>query len=205
MANILVLNTPNENYEGLFYAQVQTPPEVARLPESSIIYDVDLNTRSIKAPRFLSVSKDHKSAVFYFKVSRYYDHMDLTETICLIQYIPPGGTEGMAYTYVVPFYDIKTFEHENKILIPWVVSGAAAQKEGSIQFAIRFYKVSGEGQNAKLIYNLNTLPAKSQILHGLELNDERMEEAYEQIANAYESLISDLSNQRTTWVVLGSD
>ena len=200
--SLIIPESTENNYEGLFNAQVQTPPEIVRLPETSIIYDVDLNTRVINAPRFLSVSKDHKSTVIYFKMDRYFDYMDLTDTICLVQYIPPGSKKGAAYTYVVPYFDIWTFEDENKILIPWVISGAAAQNEGIIDFAIRFYKVSGEGIDAELIYNLNTMPASSRILHGLELNDERMEAAYQKIASEYETLINDLSNQHTVWTIL---
>lgn len=202
MSNVLTIEQTKKSLDQLYQIQTQSPPTINNLPKTGAIYNIDLNTRTIEAPKFLSVSRDHKAGVVYFKVDRFYDYMDLAETICLIQYIPPHSKEKIAHTYIVPFFDILSYLDEGKIIFPWVVGGAATQKEGDIQFAIRFYKTSVKDGKTTLVYNLNTAPATSKILYGLEADDEAMKLEYDIPLEAYESLINQLSNQRTTWTIL---
>lgn len=205
MSNILTLTNDKKSLEQLYQIQNQSPPSIQNLPNLGTIYDIDLNERKVNAPAVLSVSRDHKSGVVYFQVDRFYDYMDLTETICLIQYFPPGQNkeEKIAHTYIVPFFDTISHSDKGKIIFPWVVGGAATQAEGEIQFAIRFYKIHFEEGKATLVYNLNTTPAVSKILYGLEADDEAMRLEYDTpIASAYESLIAQLSNQRIEWTIL---
>jgi hypothetical protein len=54
------------------------------LPFADTIYNVDMKTRVIDSPTFLSVLKDHKAESIYFSVPRYLDYMDLSETACII-------------------------------------------------------------------------------------------------------------------------
>lgn len=129
--------------------------------------------------------------------------MDLSNTICIIQYIPPGSTDKIAHTYVVPFFDIMSNADKNKIIFPWVIGGAATQAEGTIKFAIRFYRIDSDEENKPILtYNLNTEPAESKILYGLEVDDEATKLEYNISTDAYLSLIQQLSNQRTAWTVL---
>jgi hypothetical protein len=65
-------------------------PSNVFLPYAHNIYDIDLNTRTIRGPSVLSVQRDHKSEIIYFKVDRYFDYMDLSNTVCIIEYIVPG-------------------------------------------------------------------------------------------------------------------
>jgi hypothetical protein len=116
--------------------------------------------------------------------------MDLSETICLIQYFPPGQKEKVAHTYIVPFFDIVSHQDVGTMIFPWVVGGAATQKEGEIQFAIRFYKIHFEEGKATLVYNLNTVPTTSKILYGLEADDEAMKLEYDIPTTAYENLVA---------------
>jgi len=107
------------------------------LPSTERIYEIDLNTRTIDAPEWLSVETDHRSETIYFKVPRYFDHMDLTTTVCVIQYINANG-EGRVYP--VPYYDIttctrenfETLEQEPYILFPWVIDGEATKAAGDV-------------------------------------------------------------------------
>lgn len=194
--------TNQETLSKLLDIQTRSSPLITALPKAGNYYDIDLNTRSISAPKVLSVSKDHKSAVVYFRVDRYYDIMDLSNTICLIQYIPPGDKSGIAHTYIVPYYDIISQSDKGKIVFPWVVNGAAAKTEGDLKFAIRFYKVNiADDNKITLTYNLNTEPASSRILHGLQVDDEKMKKEYDIPIEdeGYLGLIQQLSNQRTVW------
>ena len=150
--------------EQLYEIQAKHAPSNVFFPFADNVYDIDLNTRTIHGPEFLSVRRDHKSEVIYFKIDRYFDYMDLANTTCIIQYITPGDTERIPHFYVVPFFDTSTYANENKMIFPWSVGGSATLTEGNIEYAVRFFKVTGEREHAVLAYNLSTLPATSKIL-----------------------------------------
>lgn len=187
----------------LISIQNQNPPSLVELPSATEgnSFDVDLNARIIHGPKHLSVAKDHKAEVIYFVVDRYYDYMDLSTTICLVQYVTPDKEP---YVYIVPFYDISSRREENKLILPWNIDGAATQLKGPVEYSLRFYKIEGEGKDAKLVYNLNTLSTTSEVLHGLDvypLNSEKVDfetKAYELIM----SEISKLQRKTTYWEIL---
>ena len=132
------------------------------VPHNEKILNVDLNTRTIEVPKYLSVQQDHESETIYFKFDRFFDSVDLTNMVCVIQYQNAGGEE---YFYPVPFYDITTYGHEpgHKVLIPWCIQGPATKYAGTIEFSILFFRLDAD---SNIIYMLNTLPAKSKILQG---------------------------------------
>lgn len=188
--------------EFLYEIASQNTPNIVELPGAKRnMYEVDLSTREIKSPKYLSVTADHKAEVVYFVFDRYFDYMDLSNTTCVIQYIAPNGSP---YVYVVPFYDIYTFRHLNKMIIPWNIDGAATQQKGELRYSIRFYKLNGEGKDSEIVYNLNTLPASSEILEGLDVDPLNKEEVDFQ-TEAYEYLmsqISQLSRKELYWEIL---
>lgn len=174
----------------LYEIASQNSPNIAELPGAQRnMYEVNLSTREIDSPKFLSLNAEHQAEIVYFVMDRFYDYMDLTNTTCLIQYIAP---DNKPYVYVVPFYDIYTFRHLNKLIIPWNIDGAATQSAGTIKYSIRFYKLQGEGKEAKIVYNLNTLPAESKILDTLNVDPLNKEEVDFQ-TEAYEYLMSEIS------------
>lgn len=190
-----------DTLEQLYELQTRYAPSNVFLPFAHNIYDIDLNTREIHGPNYISVRRDHKAEVIYFKVDRYFDYMDLSTTICIIEYIIPGDTEKIPYIYVVPFFDTFKFVKENKIIFPWAVGDIATSQDGTIEYAIRFYKIDKEGK--KLIYNLNTLPAKSKILSGLESDEEILKVEYDNpIASNYENLINQIITNKTYWTIM---
>ena len=168
--------TPSqEYYNKLWLLQSPNIPHLALLvPSTETIYKINLNNRTIESPPFISVELDHKSEIIYFSVDRYYDAMDLADTNCIIQYTNTA-TKKSGF-YAVPFYDVVTLSAEKyindkgqeeyvpKILFPWCIDGLATEKAGTLEYSIKFYKV---GDDNKIIYNLNTLPAKTQILKTL--------------------------------------
>lgn len=142
------------------------------LPSDEKTFDVDLSTRKILTPTFLSVAKDHRAETIYFLVDRYYEYKDLAETSCMIEFINAAGEGGF---YPVPFYDISSYPsyidednitHEAKMLIPWCIEGDVTKKDGAVQFAIRFYEL--DDANEKFIYNLRTQVATAQVLSGMD-------------------------------------
>lgn len=176
--------------EFLYEIASQNSPNIVELPGAKRnMYEVNLSTREINSPKFLSLNAEHKAEVIYFVFDRFYDYMDLVNTTCVIQYIAP---DNKPYVYVVPFYDIYTFRYLNKMIIPWNIDGSATQKAGTIRYSIRFYKLTGEGENAELVYNLNTLPAESEIKESLNVDPLNKEEVDFQ-TEAYEYLMSEIS------------
>lgn len=165
------------NNDLLWELQQNAPNTKAKLtPNKSQIFDVDLNSRTIQVPEFISVSKDHVAETIYFKVDRYYENVDLATKIGIIQYKNALGEE---YVYPIPYYDLMTYAHWNpelntsessKMLIPWCIQGPATAAAGTIEFALRFFRVNA---NKEIIYDLNTLPAKGKVLEGQNwaLND----------------------------------
>ena len=132
------------------------------VPHNEKVFDIDLNKRTVQVPEYLSVQQDHESETIYFKFDRFYDTVDLTNMVCVIQYKNAGGEE---YFYPVPFYDITTYGDEpgHKVLIPWCIQGAATAYAGPVEFSVIFFRLDA---NSNLIYMLNTIPAKGKILQG---------------------------------------
>lgn len=192
------INSLNQLYD----IQARHAPSNVYLPFAHNIYEVDLNTRKINGPAYLSVRRDHKAEVIYFKLDRYFDYMDLSNTVCIIQYLIPD--ENIPRIYIVPFFDTSTYFKDNKILIPWVVGGSVTSKAGKVEYSIRFYKIQRENDNdIKLVYNLSTLPTTSEILYSLEGDGEIMNVAYDvEIATHWQDLIDQVKNSQTTWTVL---
>lgn len=156
-----MITQPSDYEEMLWQIQSNAPRETAiLLPKDEQIYDVNLNTRTINVPKFLSVAKDHQAETLYFKLDRYFGLKDLSQTTCIIEYT---NALGDSYIYPVPFYDVKTFSNEGKMLIPWCIQGHATEAAGVVKFAITFYVIDGRH---KLNYCLNTLVARGEILSG---------------------------------------
>lgn len=131
------------------------------VPHKEKILNIDLEKRTVEVPTYLSVSQDHQAETIYFKFDRFYDMIDLTTMVCVIQYKNAKGEE---YVYPVPFYDTQKFLNEGKVLIPWCIQGAATKYAGTIEFSIRFFRLDPSDKH--IIYDLNTLPAKGKILQG---------------------------------------
>lgn len=164
-----MITTPQEYYEKLAQIDELSKSQVALLmPHDERIYNIDLNARTIDAPEFLSVEADHRAETIYFLVDRFYDNVDLSTTNCIIHYI---NADGEARVYPVPFLDIETFSEDNKMLIPWLIEGAATKAAGKVTYAVKFFKIIREDNQPAVSYELNTLLATSQVLHGMDIAD----------------------------------
>ena len=80
------------------------------VPSDEPIYEIDLTSRTIKSPTFLSVEKDHTAETIYFIVDRMFGETDLATTTCIVQFINAAG-EGRFYP--VPFLDTITYSGNN--------------------------------------------------------------------------------------------
>ena len=198
--------TEKQEYLDLLYKiQDENKPSLAiLLPGDERIYNVDLATRTIEAPEYLSVETDHRSEVVYFKCPRYYDAVDLSNTVCVVQYIN-ANKEGRVYA--VPYYDIDTFSDTNEMLIPWEVDGEATVAAGNVQYALRFYMLDSRITDKRLVYNLNTLTASSKVLHGIDIDPEELQSSNdkEYIVTYLDEILAisrKIANKDVYWVVL---
>ena len=201
--NILtdISNETIKTLDQLYEIQAKNAPSNVFLPFKHNIYDVDLNSRKIDGPAHLSVRRDHRAEVIYFKVDRYFDYMDLSNTVCIIQYLVPN--ERIPRIYIVPYFDTTSYAKENKMIFPWVVGGIATAQEGNVEYSIRFYKVKRENDDIKLLYNLSTMPAISKVLENLEGDGEIMNAEYDSYVGAHwEDLINQVKAQQTTWTII---
>lgn len=175
---------PEQEYlSQLYIIQSQNPPSLVLFPETKRIYDIDLNTRTIDAPQMLSVSNDHKAETIYFRVDRFHDYMDLSNTVCVIQYVTPNNE---VFVYPVPFYDVVTEKQNKKMILPWCIDGLATKYKGTVQYSVRFYRLEEKDQEYKLIFNLSTQVAASEVLEGMQVSELSKDfdisvERYEQI------------------------
>ena len=169
-----MITNAKDYYDFLYRIQDVNAPSLATLlPKEENIYEVDLESRKIEAPEFISVTSDHMSETIYFKCPRFYENVDLATTVGIIEYVNANGDP---YIYPIPYYDVETFsrydkstlEEENFILFPWVVDGAATAAAGPLVFALRFYKLTPGGDFIQ--YNLNTLPSTTTVQQGINSN-----------------------------------
>ena len=169
--------------------QSQNPPSLVLFPSSKNIYDVNLETRQIDSPEFLSVAYDPAAENIYFRIDRFHDYMDLSNTVCVIQYYTP---DGKAHVYPVPFYDVFTEKIDNKMLFQWCIDGAATQFEGPVTYSVRFYLIEENAGKLNLIYNLSTEVAESKVLHGMQVS--KLEGDFDISAEGYDYLLSLIQN-----------
>ena len=192
--------TQEKDYYSLYHRiQSENAPSLAiLLPTDEKKYSIDLNSRKVEAPDYLGVEKDNGAEVIYFTVNRYFDFFDLSQSICIIQYIN-GEKESKAYA--VPYYDVTTLKDDNLILFPWIISHDVTKKKGIIKFNIRFYKLD-EGQcNKQFLYNISTLPASSRVLEGMGILDEDMEEPTYPDAKTLEELLADYQKLKSDYAL----
>lgn len=173
-----MISAPKDYQELLWQIQNKNfPTQAILLPKDERIYNIDLNTRIIEAPKTLSMERDHHAETIYFKMDRYFDNMDLTTTVGVVQYINKNakhddGTKDEGHIWPIPFYDVTTCvqldpNDQNKILFPWCIGGPATKAAGPIEFAFKFYLLDEEGKT--YIYNLNTRSATSEIVQAMDV------------------------------------
>lgn len=81
-----MIATAQEYYNTIDRLQNIKPPAYALLPVTQKVYAIDVNARTVEAPEFVSVEKDHLAEVIYFSIDRFVDYMDLVNTSCMIIY-----------------------------------------------------------------------------------------------------------------------
>ncbi len=182
-----MITTPQEYNEKLHLIQNSENSKIAILcPSDEKIYKIDLNSRSIESPEFLSVAKDHFAETIYFEMDRFYDHVDLSTTTAIVQF---ENAKKEPHLYAIPFLDITT--KPGKIIFPWCIDGAATALAGNVKYSFKFYHTFKDEQgNVLFDLDLNTKPANGKILVGLDV-DKNTEE-YKGLASQIEAKLAEL-------------
>lgn len=211
--------TNEKDYINLLY-RIQDPNRqttIIKLPKDEPIYHIDLNTRKIETPQFLSVEYDHNAETIYFSVDRYYDNVDLSTMFCVVQYENANpDKKKRGYIYAVPYFDLVTMKEENKMLFQWAIEGPATAFAGTVTFSIKFYRISsrevinGDGSTTQqkfYDYVLNTSPTTSKVLHGLDIQATSENYIYDaDTVSAIYQAINTIANTSTLcWIVLDDD
>lgn len=186
--------TSIQEYNELLYAindPNSTEATYYRIPIGEPIYKIDLNTRTVEAPEFLSVLMDNNAEVIWFEVDRFYDDVDLFGATCYIQYKNALNEQFVCLT--IPQVIPET--GHDKMYIPWPVSAAATRAAGKVIFSFQFFKLSEDKQ--RVYYSINTKVATSNVLHGLHV-DPLSEIDDDSDANPQYSELMTLFNQLAT-------
>ena len=211
--------TSSEEYkQNLYIIQDTNFPQLiaSDIPAHEAKLVIDLNTRQVSAPEFLSVQKDHNAETLYFIVDRYYDNVDLATMSCIVQYQNAGKNKNSnGYIYAVPQYYLIAPEGEQKLIFPWVIEGPATAYSGIVTFSVRFYRISGEYHEdvekctLEYEYLLNTLSAKSRVLEGMDVLETSENYTYDPnvFADIYQKINEIQSNYNDKnvlyWIQLG--
>ena len=154
--------TGSEEYK-LFLASIANsynPPTMRmRVPTDEPVYEINLNTRVVQAPEKLGVEADHEADLIYFVVDRFFDSVDLSTCICMVQFRNAKKEE---YYYVIPYYDTDSIR--GKIIFAWDIQSPVTKYGGTVEFSFKFFRVSPA--SGELLYELNTMVAKSRALVG---------------------------------------
>ena len=153
--------TSSQEYQEFLAEVAETAPLALkmRIPTYEPVYEIDLNTRKITPPPFIGVEGDHEAEFVFFQVDRYYDNIDLSNSIGIVVFQNANKEE---YYQVIPYYDI--YSIDGKIIFPWVIQAPAALYGGTVSFSVKFFKI--DPTSKEIIYELNTLIAKTKVLVG---------------------------------------
>lgn len=148
----------------------------AILPIDEEVFEIDANTRRIKVPESfekngIAVQGDQVAEVVYFKIARYFDFMDLNNTIIYIQYELADGTQEASLEWV------RDIESEPDYLIfGWALDSRITKVSGKVKFSVRFVNLddpqdSNLPDNIPYTYSLNTLETTVSVQPTLVLTE----------------------------------
>ena len=189
----LIAKWPDPKNVPTFY---QAKVDYYRILPDEIIYNIDLNSRTVEAPPSLGVYMDNNAEVVWFSVDRFYDDVDLFGALCYIQYKNALNENYICWTtsQVIPKTD------HNKLYIPWPISIAATKAVGKVTFSFQFFKTSEDKQ--RVYYSINTKTATSQILPGLHVDplddfieyDDTVNPQYSELLKTLNEMAEDIAN-----------
>lgn len=167
------------------------PKYALLLPLDEPMFEINANTREIIIPAHfkkhgVSVEGDTIAETLIFKINRFVDFVDLSETDIFVQWEIEGKEEYSNITFKHLDYDPEF------LLFAWPITNKVTEKAGVLKFSVRCIK--REGENSPITYSFNTLPASVGISKALKSDLDYDTEA----ENADELFISAIENTMNT-------
>lgn len=153
--------------------------------------EINMTEREIKLPSsqyssFLTVQNDHWADTVWFSVDRFFDGVDLSQQMCVIEYVN-ANKEGR----ICPVIDIDIITDPNKLRFGWKIGREATKVAGKIRFLIHFYSIEMGGNN--FTYSLSTKPCEALILESLG-NQVDIDSSYDYPSEVLEEIYGRLNN-----------
>lgn len=161
------------------------------LPLDEPMFEINANTREIIVPAHfkkhgVSVEGDTIAETLIFKINRFVDFVDLSETEIFVQWEIEGKEEYSNITFKYLDYD------PEYLLFAWPITDRVTEKAGVLKFSVRCIK--REGENSPITYSFNTLTASVGISKALKSDLNYNTEA----ENADELFITAIENTMNT-------
>jgi hypothetical protein len=154
------------------------------------IFVINANDRTITVPNQFNkcgaVQNDKMCEIAIFTIDRYYDFQDLAELYIEVLWINAAGKTGSMI--LNDLVDLDTYP--GKIRFGWPLTGDITEKDGAVQFSIRFCNTNTKDSNVK--YILNTLPAIINVKKGLIVINPESE--YNSTASLFDNFIQNSQN-----------
>lgn len=144
-----------------------------RLPLDEEFFEIDLNSRQINIPTSfkksgIAIQHDNMAEVVYFKTDRFFENIDLSQTLIFIQWEAPNGNKSLSSAVDLDIHTI-----QEKIIFGWPIAKTMTTSSGSLKFSVIFIdkKVLQDGNLKfdKANYRLGTLTNYININPGLNL------------------------------------
>lgn len=153
------------------------------MPIDEEVFDINLNTRAISIPaafvKTSGIQADQMAELIVFEADRYFDYMDLANTLIYVQWQLPNNNHTTGATAIT----MKDLESKpGKIRFAWPLHDTITQYQGVVKFSVRFYLMTEEKDKdgaiqRKLAYALNTLDANLTIRPALNPTADILPEA----------------------------
>lgn len=139
-----------------------------RLPLEEGTFDVDMSSRTISVPAEfqnygLGVKGDANAEIVWFKVSRWFDTMDLGVQECWVQW----QNAKMSGNSPVVLKD----SVDDELYLGWVITPDMTAQSGTLEFALRFFTIAKNEHGEDYIkYSISTQKAACAIKNTLSLD-----------------------------------
>ena len=172
LASINSLNTYYGHMKKFYEAAATKDPKGYKyimMPLDTVgeeVFNIDLNSRSISVPKTFAaiggVQADQMAELIVFSADRYFDYMDLANTLIYVQWQLPDDKMTTGATEIT----IKDYETiPGKIRFAWPLHNKVTSHSGIVKFSVRFFIFD---ENRKLAYSLNTLESSLLIRPALD-------------------------------------
>ena len=147
-------------------------PAFLLIPLEEPAFEINANTRKIKAPQITTVQTDHLAEMVVFTIDRYFDYMDLASEgmYVYVQWTLPSGKNSASH--VTDYVDTTV---PGKIRIGWPLQKEITNEVGDVHYSVRFLKFKNNTPDVNnqdsIIYAFNTLPEKFTVSKALSVNE----------------------------------